>query len=151
MEATDRSSAGGAAETGIRPPALADVGRSLTRSVSHTSQNPEHRDWSIFEQLTVRFAFGRKLTFRGMKRYVTVGQLRELVAQELLLPAAHVALRNAEDQLASDAMLLEDALGDYVDFHMVRCRNFPAPVLVDCVSLEPGPCCCCACGTRPCA
>ena len=33
--------------------------------------------WSIFPRLTVRYAFRRKLTFCGLKRYITVGQLRE--------------------------------------------------------------------------
>ena len=77
-------------------------------------------DWSIYPSLTVKFAFLRRLTFRDVKRYTTVGQLRELVAQELMLPSPCVGLHADGNALSLNALLLEDALGDVRTLHMVR-------------------------------
>lgn len=86
-----------------------------------------HRDWSVFPMVTVNFAFGRKLTFVGMKRYVTVGQLRELVATELYLPSTYVALANDGAPMLTNAMLLEDIFGAECNVYMVRDPFRPQP------------------------
>ena len=68
----------------------------------------------------MKFAFLRRLTFCNVKRYTTVGQLRELVAQELMLPSPCVGLHADGNALSLNALLLEDALGDVRTLHMVR-------------------------------
>ena len=85
------------------------------------AEPPKSINWSIFPKLTVSFAFMRRLTFRNMKSYVTVGQLRELVAQELMLPTISVHLKNSFGApLLLNSMTLEDALEGSTQIRMVR-------------------------------
>ena len=62
------------------------------------------QDWSSFHHVTVTYAFGKRLTFSGLKRYLTIGQLRELVAAQLLLPADFVGLQCEGEQLLINSM-----------------------------------------------
>ena len=87
-----------------------------------------HVNWSIYEKITVSFAFTRKLTFLGLKRYISIGQLRELVAQELLLPSTNVALEVDGRFLLVNSMTLEDALGTSTNLHMVRAYPCALPL-----------------------
>lgn len=97
-------------------------GKHATMAVSPLRR--AHIDWSIYDKVTVSFAFMRQLTFHGMKRYVTIGQFRELVAQELLLPSTHVALEIDGLQLLVNTITLEDALGQgRLHLHMVRAAS----------------------------
>ena len=96
-------------------------GENGSTSIVPAEPPKEHINWSIFPKLTVSFAFMRRLTFRNMKRYVTVGQLRELVAQELMLPTISVHLKNSFGApLLLNSMTLEDALEGSTQIRMVR-------------------------------
>ena len=85
-------------------------------ATAHANRPPA--GWCTFPKLTVRYAFGRRLTFCGLKRYITVGQLRELVAAQLYLPAACVGLEIGEYQLLINSMTLEDALEGRIALNM---------------------------------
>ena len=83
------------------------------KSVAQSTRPPA--GWCTFARLTVRYAFGRSLTFCGLKRYITVGQLRELVASRLFLPPGCVGLEKDGQQLLINSMTLEDALEAQTD------------------------------------
>jgi hypothetical protein len=88
-------------------------------------QHSSHGDWSIFPKLTVQYAFRQELTFCGLKRYITVGQLRELVAAQLFLPASCVSLEVGGERLVFNAITLEDALDSKTKLTTVRLIDLP--------------------------
>lgn len=91
------------------------------------------QDWSSFHRVTVTYAFGKRLTFSGLKRYLTIGQLRELVAAQLLLPADFVGLQCEGEQLLINSMTLEDAMQGRTSLMMSYfppgSRHFPYSIL----------------------
>ena len=107
--------------------AQSDAVKAMVAGGKAVDKRRAHINWSIYEKITVSFAFTRKLTFLGLKRYISIGQLRELIAQELLLPSTNVALEVDGRQLLVNSMTLEDALGQSTNLHMVRARRARCP------------------------
>ena len=82
----------------------------------------EHRDWSSFDLLSVSFAFARRISLRHVKRYVTVGHVRELMGEIFHLQTAFVGLHIGSRPLLVNSTTLEDALEGSTALQMVSGR-----------------------------